>query len=86
MNVNTGHLEYLTMAEFEQQAKLGAMIPVDMESATDKQKAEMQVSKHDNRSELGKMLPEAGETRNEHSINSKRNLDHENSRIDTKIQ
>jgi len=56
MNVDTGHLEYLTMAEFEQQAKLGAMVPVDMETATDKQKAEMQVSKHDNRSELGKIF------------------------------
>lgn len=56
MNVNTGHLEYLTMAEFEQQAKLGSMIPVDMETATEKQKQEMQVSKHDNRSELGKVF------------------------------
>lgn len=56
MNVDTGHLEYLTMAEFEQQAKLGAMIPVDMETATKKQKEEMQVSKHDNRSELGKVF------------------------------
>ena len=56
MNVDTGHLEYLTMAAFEQQAKMGALVEVDMNMATDKQKEEMQVSKHDNRSELGKVF------------------------------
>ena len=59
MNTDTGELSYLTdedMLNFSEMLKNGNMVEVDTKDMTEKQKQEMQVSKFDNNSKLGKMF------------------------------
>lgn len=58
MNVNTGEIRNMSQAEFEymQANEIGDWTPLNLNYATDKQKEEMQVSKHDNNSKLGKQF------------------------------
>lgn len=48
----------MSQAEFEymQANEIGDWTPFNLDDATDKQKEEMQVSKHDNNSKLGKLF------------------------------
>lgn len=48
----------MSQAEFEymQANEIGDWTPLNLDDATDKQKEEMQVSKHDNNSKLGKLF------------------------------
>ncbi len=55
MNQETGELRALTNEDLEL-LKNGTWKEVDMKNATKKQKKEMQVSKYDNKSELGKVF------------------------------
>lgn len=54
MDTKTGKLEFLNQDDFNRLS--GEFIPIDMELATEKQKLEMQISKHDNNSELGRIF------------------------------
>lgn len=58
MNVNTGELRFMNEQQFQDELKneFGDWKPINMDDATDKQKDEMQVSKHDNNSKLGKFF------------------------------
>jgi len=62
MNTRTGEIIPLEITDLlnnkiiAEEFKNGDLIPVDMNQATDKQKQDMQVNIHDNRSELGKIF------------------------------
>lgn len=53
MNTNTGEIRFMSQLSKDQ---IGEWAPINIDDATDKQKEEMQVSKHDNNSKLGKLF------------------------------
>lgn len=61
MNTQTGEILDLQQRDLQNEAIIqmienGNLLPVDIEKATEKQRSEMQVSKYDNISFLGKMF------------------------------
>lgn len=60
MNTETGELKYFDTDEALMEAlKNERFVPVDLDDITPKQKADMQVSKHDNKSKLGNKFTSA---------------------------
>jgi hypothetical protein len=60
MNYETGKIKEVDKAEWDEiilarSEKINKLIPINLEDATNKQKTNMQVSLHDNRSVLGKL-------------------------------
>jgi len=55
MNSETGRMMTWEEMESQKQLEQAKSIPIDMQFATLKQRQEMQVSKHDNRTSLGKL-------------------------------
>lgn len=72
MDTKTGKLEFLNQDDFNRLS--GELIPIDMGLATEKQKLEMQISKHDNNSELGRIFTGSRRERREQERNYKKSL------------
>lgn len=71
MNTNNGNLIQILDNDFTFNEDL---IPIDMSDATEKQKTEMQVSKYDNISTLGKIFTGNRKERREQAKQLKREL------------
>lgn len=56
MNIDTGRIETMPANFTEADALMRRLIPVEASQMTEKQRANQQVSLHDTRSELGKLL------------------------------